>query len=183
MSALALQQLLDGKQRGGSKPNSSSASLATSHHTRQPRHPFENSRRPLLARITSTQAALALPQFRTPSPVSPTPSCDFISERTSSPRDKLRMADHGSTKPTSTSSVPSQPGTTTPSLPTRTVVPRSARPMMPPRTRTTAGTNAPERTRKALEGIRAFLASKSCYDILPESFRFVLSFSRCPSLS
>lgn len=45
--------------------------------------------------------------------------------------------------------------------------------MMPPRTRTTAGTNAPERTRKALEGIRAFLASKSCYDILPESFRCV----------
>lgn len=28
--------------------------------------------------------------------------------------------------------------------------------------------------RKALEGIRAFLASKSCYDILPESFRLIV---------
>ncbi|GAA5842117.1 hypothetical protein JCM9279_002791 [Rhodotorula babjevae] len=43
-----------------------------------------------------------------------------------------------------------------------------------PRTRTTAGTNAPPRMRKALEGIRAFLASKSCYDILPESFRLIV---------
>lgn len=43
-----------------------------------------------------------------------------------------------------------------------------------PRTRTTAGTHAPPRMRKALEGIRAFLASKSCYDILPESFRLIV---------
>jgi hypothetical protein len=40
-----------------------------------------------------------------------------------------------------------------------------------PRTRTGAGTNASPGMRRALEGIRTFVASKSCYDILPESFR------------
>ncbi|GAA5881693.1 hypothetical protein JCM3774_005339 [Rhodotorula dairenensis] len=43
-----------------------------------------------------------------------------------------------------------------------------------PRTRTTAGTNASPGMRRALEGIRAFVASKSCYDILPESFRLIV---------
>ncbi|GAA6009125.1 AMP-activated serine/threonine-protein kinase regulatory subunit SNF4 [Rhodotorula paludigena] len=43
-----------------------------------------------------------------------------------------------------------------------------------PRARTTVGTNASARMRKALEGIRAFVASKSCYDILPESFRLIV---------
>ncbi|GAA6028912.1 hypothetical protein JCM8097_001502 [Rhodosporidiobolus ruineniae] len=69
---------------------------------------------------------------------------------------------------------PSQPGTTTPSPSTSTSSVPLIRPRMPPRARTTAGTNAPERTRKALEGIRAFIGSKSCYDILPESFRLIV---------
>ncbi|BGP26624.1 AMP-activated serine/threonine-protein kinase regulatory subunit [Rhodotorula toruloides] len=69
----------------------------------------------------------------------------------------------------------SLPSTTNPSPTTSTATPppKPRRPR-PYRTRTTAGTNAPERTRKALEGIRAFLASKSCYDILPESFRLIV---------
>ncbi|KAJ8293172.1 5'-AMP-activated protein kinase subunit gamma [Rhodotorula toruloides] len=69
----------------------------------------------------------------------------------------------------------SLPSTANPSPTTSTATPppKPRRPR-PYRTRTTAGTNAPERTRKALEGIRAFLASKSCYDILPESFRLIV---------
>ncbi|GAA5991636.1 hypothetical protein JCM10908_001066 [Rhodotorula pacifica] len=47
------------------------------------------------------------------------------------------------------------------------------RPVLP-RTRTGAGTNASPGMRRALEGIRAFVASKSCYDILPESFRLIV---------
>ncbi|KAG0657971.1 AMP-activated serine/threonine-protein kinase regulatory subunit [Rhodotorula mucilaginosa] len=43
-----------------------------------------------------------------------------------------------------------------------------------PRTRTGAGTNASPGMRRALEGIRTFVASKSCYDILPESFRLIV---------
>ncbi|GAA6022792.1 hypothetical protein JCM10207_000419 [Rhodosporidiobolus poonsookiae] len=55
-----------------------------------------------------------------------------------------------------------------------TAIPGVPRPQLPPRTRTTVGTNASASMMKALEGIRAFLASKSCYDILPESFRLIV---------
>jgi hypothetical protein len=37
--------------------------------------------------------------------------------------------------------------------------------------RTGAGTNASPGMRRALEGIRTFVASKSCYDILPEGVK------------
>ncbi|GAA5858882.1 hypothetical protein JCM8547_007141 [Rhodosporidiobolus lusitaniae] len=84
------------------------------------------------------------------------------------------MAEQATPKSIPTSPVPSQPGTTNPSPSTSTSSAALPRPRMPPRGRTTAGTNAPERTRKALEGIRQFLASKSCYDILPESFRLIV---------
>lgn len=83
------------------------------------------------------------------------------------------------------SSAPSTPGTSLPSTadpsPTHHAVHalpdslgyfRAKRPPLP-RTRTGAGTNASPGMRRALEGIRAFVASKSCYDILPESFRSV----------
>ncbi|GAA5823966.1 hypothetical protein JCM11251_003362 [Rhodosporidiobolus azoricus] len=68
---------------------------------------------------------------------------------------------------------PSQPGTTNPSPSTSTSSAALPRPRVH-RTRTTTGTNAPERTRRALDGIRTFLGSKSCYDILPESFRLIV---------
>ncbi|GAA5982153.1 hypothetical protein JCM11641_000604 [Rhodosporidiobolus odoratus] len=82
------------------------------------------------------------------------------------------MAEQGTTRSMPATPVPSVPGTTNPSPSTSTS--SAARNRMTPRTRTTAGTNAPERTRRALEGIRAFLGSKSCYDILPESFRLIV---------
>ncbi|BGP18706.1 hypothetical protein JCM10213_009184 [Rhodosporidiobolus nylandii] len=84
------------------------------------------------------------------------------------------MASAATPRSIPTTPAPSQPGTTNPSPSTSTSSAPQIRPRMPPKARTTAGTNAPERTRKALESIRAFLASKSCYDILPESFRLIV---------
>ncbi|CEQ40718.1 SPOSA6832_02344 [Sporobolomyces salmonicolor] len=66
----------------------------------------------------------------------------------------------------------SQPGTSSPSPSTSVSV--STTPHRSSR-RPPAATTPQDRTRKALDGIRAFLASKSCYDILPESFRSVPS--------
>ncbi|GAA5859363.1 hypothetical protein JCM1840_004581 [Sporobolomyces johnsonii] len=65
----------------------------------------------------------------------------------------------------------SQPGTNNPSPSTSVSV--STTPHRSSR-RTPASTTPQDRTRKALDGIRAFLASKSCYDILPESFRLIV---------
>lgn len=92
---------------------------------------------------------------------------------------------HDSPGPQPIPSAPSTPGTSLPSTaepsPSHTATGaltdahgyfRARRPPLP-RTRTGAGTNASPEMRRALEGIRAFVASKSCYDILPESFRSV----------
>ncbi|GAA5932576.1 hypothetical protein JCM1841_004318 [Sporobolomyces salmonicolor] len=65
----------------------------------------------------------------------------------------------------------SQPGTSSPSPSTSVSV--STTPHRSSR-RPPAATTPQDRTRKALDGIRAFLASKSCYDILPESFRLIV---------
>ncbi|GAA5962040.1 hypothetical protein JCM21900_006970 [Sporobolomyces salmonicolor] len=65
----------------------------------------------------------------------------------------------------------SQPGTSNPSPSTSVSV--STTPHRSSR-RPPAATTPQDRTRKALDGIRAFLASKSCYDILPESFRLIV---------
>ncbi|GAA5917258.1 hypothetical protein JCM6882_009262 [Rhodosporidiobolus microsporus] len=83
------------------------------------------------------------------------------------------MADATSPRSIPTTPAPSQPGTTNPSPSTSTSSAALPRPRVH-RTRTTTGTNAPERTRRALDGIRTFLGSKSCYDILPESFRLIV---------
>lgn len=93
---------------------------------------------------------------------------------------------HDSPGPQPIPSAPSTPGTSLPSTaepsPSHTATGaltdahgyfRARRPPLP-RTRTGAGTNASPEMRRALEGIRAFVASKSCYDILPESFRLIV---------
>ncbi|GAA5917325.1 hypothetical protein JCM5296_000946 [Sporobolomyces johnsonii] len=66
----------------------------------------------------------------------------------------------------------SQPGTNNPS-PSTSVSVSVSTPHRSSR-RTPAPSTPQDRTRKALDGIRAFLASKSCYDILPESFRLIV---------
>ncbi|TNY17668.1 putative nuclear protein SNF4, partial [Rhodotorula diobovata] len=80
---------------------------------------------------------------------------------------------HRTQSPTPSLPLPSPPLSPPPTRARPSSPTKQRRPAFP-RTRTTAGTNAPPRMRKALEGIRAFLASKSCYDILPESFRLIV---------
>lgn len=77
-----------------------------------------------------------------------------------------------------TTPLPSQPGTTNPSPSTSVSTSLINKPGTPhvfgAARRRVPASGLSDRTRKALDGIRTFLGSKSCYDILPESFRCVL---------
>ncbi|GAA5876726.1 hypothetical protein JCM16303_006263 [Sporobolomyces ruberrimus] len=75
--------------------------------------------------------------------------------------------------------LPSQPGTTNPSPSTSVSTSLINKPVTPHAFTNAARRRVPasglsDRTRKALDGIRNFLGSKSCYDILPESFRLIV---------
>jgi hypothetical protein len=74
-----------------------------------------------------------------------------------------------------TTPLPSQPGTTNPSPSTSVSTSLINKPGTPHAfggsRRRVPASGLSDRTRRALDGIRTFLGSKSCYDILPESFR------------
>ncbi|GAA5839989.1 hypothetical protein JCM3766R1_000633 [Sporobolomyces carnicolor] len=77
-----------------------------------------------------------------------------------------------------TTPLPSQPGTTNPSPSTSVSTSLINKPGTPhvfgAARRRVPASGLSDRTRKALDGIRTFLGSKSCYDILPESFRLIV---------
>ncbi|GAA6011315.1 hypothetical protein JCM11491_006794, partial [Sporobolomyces phaffii] len=77
--------------------------------------------------------------------------------------------------------LPSQPGTTNPSPSTSVSTSLTNKPGTPQHLasvgharRRVPASGLSDRTRRALDGIRSFLGSKSCYDILPESFRLIV---------
>ncbi|GAA5897288.1 AMP-activated serine/threonine-protein kinase regulatory subunit SNF4 [Sporobolomyces salmoneus] len=79
-----------------------------------------------------------------------------------------------------TTPLPSQPGTTNPSPSTSVSTSLINKPGTPhvfgggSSRRRVPASGLSDRTRRALDGIRSFLGSKSCYDILPESFRLIV---------
>ncbi|GAA5987943.1 hypothetical protein JCM5350_006783 [Sporobolomyces pararoseus] len=78
-----------------------------------------------------------------------------------------------------TTPLPSQPGTTNPSPSTSVSTSLINKPGTPHAfggsgRRRVPASGLSDRTRRALDGIRTFLGSKSCYDILPESFRLIV---------
>lgn len=73
---------------------------------------------------------------------------------------------------------PSAPAPLAPTTPSSSTQPQSqlVTPLIAPHLTipSTPKAATPARALKALESIRAFLESKSCYDILPESFRLIV---------